>query len=116
MSARVTEPAVAIPQPPRLLRRRDCMAVYPEQFHNRLLGRAVRHFSCLICCPLELYGGYLRFQYDGFWFSVVDPWPEYWSDDWYDNDDVYIDYPGDGYHLYNRRYPQDRLAVSISLN
>jgi hypothetical protein len=31
-------------------------------------------------------GGYPRFQYGGFWLSVVDPWPEYWSEDWYDND------------------------------
>ena len=55
-----------------------------------------------------MVGGYPRFQYGGFSFSVVDPWPEYWSDDWYDNDDMYIDNTGDGYYLYNRRYPQDR--------
>jgi len=66
--------------------------------------------------PLVILGGYPRFQYGGFWFSVVDPWPEYWSDDWYDNDDVYIDYSGDGYYLYNRRYPQDRIAVMVYLD
>ena len=60
-------------------------------------------------------GGYPRFQYGGVWLSVVDPWPEYWSDDWYDNDDVYIDYYGSGYYLYNRRYPQDRIAVMVSV-
>jgi hypothetical protein len=63
--------------------------------------------------PLVIVGGYPRFQYGGFWFSVVDPWPEYWSGSWYDNDDVYIDYSGDGYYLYNRRYPRDRLAISV---
>jgi hypothetical protein len=63
--------------------------------------------------PLVMVGGYPRFQYGGFWFSVVDPWPEYWSGNWYDNDDVYIDYSGDGYYLYNRRYPRDRLAISV---
>jgi hypothetical protein len=47
---------------------------------------------------------------------MVDPWPEYWSNNWYDNDDVYIDYSGDGYYLYNRRYPRDRIAVSAYLN
>jgi hypothetical protein len=63
-----------------------------------------------------IVGGYPRFQYDGLWFSLVDPWPEYWSDDWYENDDVYIAYSGDGYYLYDTRYPQDRIAVTLSLN
>jgi hypothetical protein len=65
--------------------------------------------------PVVVVGGYPRFQYNGFWFSVVDPWPEYWSDDWYDNDDLYIEYYGGGYYLYNRRYPQDRVAVIVSV-
>ncbi len=34
--------------------------------------------------------------------------------DWYDSDDVYIDYD-DGYYLYNRRYPQIRLAITVIL-
>ena len=66
--------------------------------------------------PLMIAGGYLRFQYGGLWFSVVDPWPEYWSDTWYENDDVYIDYSGDGYYMYNRRYPRDRIAIRVSVN
>jgi hypothetical protein len=66
--------------------------------------------------PLMIAGGYLRFRYGGLWFSVVDPWPEYWSDTWYENDDVYIDYSGDGYYMYNRRYPRDRIAIRVSVN
>ncbi len=65
--------------------------------------------------PLIVFGGYPRFQFGGFWFSVLDPWPEYWSDNWYDSDDVYIDYAGDGYYLYNRRHPLDRIAISVSV-
>ena len=61
-------------------------------------------------------GGRQRFQYGGYWFGLVDPWPEYWDSDWYDNDDVYVDYYGDGYYLYNRRYPNDRIAISFYLN
>jgi len=38
------------------------------------------------------------------------------SDDWYDSDDVYVDYYADGYYLYNRRYPVDRVAISFYLN
>ncbi len=47
-------------------------------------------------------------------FLLVDPWPEYWAEDWYATDDVYIDYD-DGYYLYNRRYPNVRLAIAVSL-
>ncbi len=61
-------------------------------------------------------GGHRRFQYGGYWFALVDPWPEYWSSDWYSSDDVYLDYYGDGYYLYNRRYPGDRIAISFYLN
>lgn len=66
--------------------------------------------------PLAVFGGYPRFQFGGFWFSVVDRWPEYWSDRWYDDDDVYIDFAGDGYYLYNRRHPGDRISISVHLN
>lgn len=66
--------------------------------------------------PMELYGGYPRFRYGGFWFGLMDPWPEYWSADWYDNDDVYIIDTDGGYYLYNRRYPRDRIAITVYLN
>ena len=61
-----------------------------------------------------IYEGYPRFQYGGFSFLLVDPWPQDWSEDWYANDDVYIDYD-DGYYLYNRSFPQERLAITIAL-
>ena len=71
------------------------------------------HSFRIYSSPVEVYGGRPRFQYGGFWFSVVDPWPEYWSNNWYENDDVYIDYSGDGYYLYNRRHPRDRIAIRV---
>jgi hypothetical protein len=61
-----------------------------------------------------MYLGYPRFTYGGFTFLLLDPYPEYWPANWYATDDVYIDYD-DGYYLYNRRYPGDRLAVMIDL-
>jgi hypothetical protein len=66
--------------------------------------------------PIFVVGGYPRFQYGGFWFSVVDPWPEYRSDDWYETDDVYIDYSNDGYYLYDSRYPGVGIAISVSVD
>ena len=86
----------------------------PSDRYGRYFGR--NHRFRINNLPLVISGGYPRFQYGGFWFSVVDPWPQYWSSNWYDNDNVYIDYSGDGYYLYNSRYPQDRIAVSVSLH
>jgi hypothetical protein len=65
--------------------------------------------------PFLIVGGYPRFQYGGYWVSMVDPWPEYWGDDWYDNDDVYVAYVDNGYYLYNRRYPSVGIAINISM-
>lgn len=87
----------------------------PEDRYRGYFGPS--HAFRIYSYPVVVVGGYPRFQYGGFWFSVVDPWPEYWPDDWYNNDDVYIAYYGDGYYLYNRsRYPQDRIAISVSVN
>ena len=83
----------------------------PQQTFGLYFGR--QHFFRIRSRP-TMYMGYPRFFYGGFSFLLVDPWPEYWSENWYDSDDVYIDYD-DGYYLYNRRYPQARLAVTIVL-
>jgi hypothetical protein len=86
----------------------------PEEHFRGHFGEQ-RRFR-IYSLPLVIVSGYPSFQYGGFWFSVVDPWPEYWPRDWYENDDVYIDYSGDGYYLYNRRYPWDRVSVSVYVN
>ncbi len=65
--------------------------------------------------PFLVVGGYPRFQYQGYWISLIDPWPEYWGNDWYDNDDVYVAYVDNGYYLYNQRYPGVGIAISISM-
>jgi hypothetical protein len=61
-----------------------------------------------------MYMGYPRFSYSGFSFMLLDPWPEYWEENWYQADDVYIDYD-DGYYLHNRRHPGVRLAITVVL-
>jgi hypothetical protein len=63
--------------------------------------------------PLLVVGGFPRFQYGGLWFSVMDPWPEYWSENWYGNDDLYIEYWGGGYYLRNHRHPMNRIALTV---
>jgi hypothetical protein len=83
----------------------------PEDSYSGYFGPS--HAFRMNSYPMVMVGGYPRFQYGGYSFSVVDPWPEYWSNNWYDNDDMYIEYSGDGYYLYNRRYPQDRIAITV---
>jgi hypothetical protein len=59
-----------------------------------------------------LFMGFPRFQWGGFWFLLVDPWPEDWAENWYDTDDVCIDYV-DGYYLYNRRHPGVAIGITV---
>ena len=56
-----------------------------------------------------MVGRYSRFQYDGFWFGFVNPWPV----DWYYTDDVYVDYIDGGYYLCNPYYPGERVNISV---
>ncbi|MGB6835195.1 MAG: cell envelope integrity protein TolA, partial [Candidatus Acidiferrum sp.] len=56
-----------------------------------------------------LVGGYSRFQYGGFWFGFVQPWPT----GWYYTDDVYIDYVDGGYYMFDPYYPGARFAISV---
>jgi hypothetical protein len=56
-----------------------------------------------------LVGGYSRFQYGGFWFGFVQPWPA----GWYYTDDVYIDYVDGDYYMYNPYYPGARFSISV---
>lgn len=81
---------------------------------NRFRGRfGVDHRFRLHRCPFVFAGGFPRFRFGGFWFDVLDPWPAYWEDDWYDTDDVYIVYEGSGYYLYNYRYPHMGIAINV---
>ncbi|HLW83505.1 MAG TPA: hypothetical protein VKS20_15815 [Candidatus Acidoferrales bacterium] len=51
--------------------------------------------------------GFPRFQYEGFWFVLEEPWPEYW----YDTDDFYVVYTDDGYFLYD--YDDPGVVVEL---
>lgn len=74
-----------------------------------------RHVFRVHRYPVVIVAGRPRFHYNGFYVTVVDPWPEYWAPDWYETDDVYVDYVDDGYYLFNRRHPGVSIAVNISL-
>lgn len=84
----------------------------PDARFRSYFGRD--HFFRIGYLPMVYVGGYPRFQYDGYWVTFVDPWPEDWSPLWYENDDVYLDYTNDGYYLYSRSHPGIGMAVTVS--
>ncbi|HEY4089632.1 MAG TPA: hypothetical protein VGM43_27085 [Bryobacteraceae bacterium] len=59
------------------------------------------------------YGRSARFQYGGFWFNFAGAAPAYWGPDWYNSDDVYIDYSDGGYYLYDNRYPGQGVPLEV---
>ncbi len=50
-----------------------------------------------------------RFQYGGYSFGFIDPWPVGWGD----SDDVYVVYVDGGYYMYDPVHPGVRIAISI---
>jgi hypothetical protein len=56
-----------------------------------------------------MVSGYSRFQYGGYWFGYVQPWPA----GWYYTDEFYIDYVDGGYFMYNPYYPGTRFAITV---
>jgi hypothetical protein len=63
--------------------------------------------------PMELVGPYPRFKYAGYWFRLMDPWPEAWAPLWFENDAVCIVYQGDGYYLIDQHHPDVLIAVEV---
>jgi len=57
----------------------------------------------------QMVEGYNRFQYSGYWFGFNQPWPVGWSYD----DNVYVEYVGGGYYLYNPRHPGVQITLNI---
>jgi len=84
----------------------------PEDRYRLYFGSG--HYFRISGLPMVFVGGYPRFQYDGYWVTFVDPWPETWPETWYETDDVYLDYTGDGYYVYNRTRPGPGIAVTIA--
>ena len=56
----------------------------------------------------RLINGYNRFRYSGYLFGYKERWPSGWNY----NDNVYVDYVGGAYYMYNPRHP----GIHITLN
>ncbi|MFZ0135523.1 MAG: hypothetical protein WAK89_00565 [Candidatus Sulfotelmatobacter sp.] len=53
--------------------------------------------------------GQPRFQYSGYWFTIVDPWPVGWAY----TDQCYIDYIDGEYFLFDLLHPGVRVAITV---
>jgi hypothetical protein len=85
----------------------------PDTRYQRYFGP--QHGFRIDRLPFRVASGHPTFQYHGYWLSVVDPWPEYWANDWYATDDVYVNYANNGYYLLNRQHPEVHIALRISM-
>src|SRR5271165_1688323 len=85
----------------------------PDDRYNGYFGRD--HGFVIYSQPYMVVGGFPRFQYGGYWFALVDPWPSYWANNWYQTDNVYVVYANNGYYMYNQRYPGVGIAINVSL-
>lgn len=84
----------------------------PDTRYHMYFGRS--HSFRIYSLPFVASEGYPRFQYEGYWVSLLDPWPYDWAPDWYDTDPVYITWMNGGYYLIDPRYPDYPLAVMLS--
>jgi hypothetical protein len=91
-------------QPALRLSARGSGRIPDERFHSNFGREHAFHMGNPV-----LVGGYSRFQYGGFWFGFVEPWPA----GWYYTDDVYIDYVDGDYYMYNPYYPDTRFAINV---
>jgi hypothetical protein len=53
--------------------------------------------------------GQPRFQYGGYWFVMVDPWPA----GWLYTDECYIDYVDDQYYLFDVLHPGVSIVLTV---
>jgi hypothetical protein len=71
------------------------------------------HMFRINTLPYRMLNGEPQYQYNGYWMTVVDPWPESWAENWYDTDDVFVRYDN-GYYLYNTKAPDFGLSLRFA--
>jgi hypothetical protein len=93
-------------QPALRLSARGSGRIPDEKFHSNFGREHEFHMGNPV-----MVSGYSRFQYGGYWFGFVQPWPV----GWYYTDNVYIDYVDGAYYMFDPYYPGARFAISVVL-
>jgi hypothetical protein len=63
----------------------------------------------LVINKTTVVNGQPRFQYSGYWFTIVDPWPVGWAY----TDQCYIDYIDGQYFLFDLLHPGVQIAITV---
>jgi hypothetical protein len=83
--------------------------------HGRIPDDKFRaHFGrqhTLVINKTTIVNGQPRFQYSGYWFTIVDPWPVGWAY----TDQCYIDYIDGEYFLFDLLHPGVQVAITVVL-
>jgi len=83
--------------------------------HGRIPDDKFRsHFGrqhTLVINKTTVVNGQPRFQYSGYWFTIVDPWPVGWAY----TDQCYIDYINGEYFLFDLLHPGVQIAITVVL-
>lgn len=81
--------------------------------HGRIPDDKFRaHFGrqhMLVINRTTIVNGQPRFQYSGYWFTIVDPWPVGWAY----SDQCYIDYIDGEYFLFDLLHPGVQVAITV---
>ncbi len=81
--------------------------------HGRIPDDKFRaHFGrqhTLVINRPTVVNGQPRFQYSGYWFAIVDPWPVGWAY----TDQCYIDYIDGEYFLFDLLHPGVQVAITV---
>jgi hypothetical protein len=98
----------------------DHPATQAHENHRRPAGKSARipdekfhasfgrQHTFVVSRPV-MVEGQPRFQYSGYWFEIVDPWPSQWLY----SDNVYVDYIDGEYFLFDLLHPGARIAILV---
>jgi|ERR1700683_914546 len=90
-------------------------AQHADNQHGRIPDDKFRaHFGrqhTLVINKTTVVNGQPRFQYSGYWFTIVDPWPVGWAY----SDQCYIDYIDGQYFLFDLLHPGVQIVITVVL-
>mgnify|MGYP001553523069 CR=1 FL=1 len=81
----------------------------PDRVYKAHFGQQHRFAARKVITTRTIVPNQTRFAYSGYTFIFLQPWPMGWGWD----DDVYIDYMGDGYYLMDPMHPGIQVGLSI---
>lgn len=102
-------------KPPRQEEAKPSKPQHAGTQHGRIPDDKFRshfgHQHTFVVNRITIVEGQRRFQYGGYWFTLVDTWPAEWAY----TDDCYIDFIDGEYFLFDLLHPGVRIAIVVVL-